>query len=1579
MLPLKYGTEFQLNSTITGAQSDATVVALADGRFAASWTDASGAIRGRIFNADATPAAADFVIGTAPNVAAGHVNLTALATGGFVASWQEDASGHLAIVAQTFAADGTAGTEFQVAAAATEDRILANVIQLSNGTLQFTYQDQAAVPALLSVTATLTAGGVTLGTEGTVTTLVAGEQSTGIANLTTGRYGVVSATGGVNGDIQLQRFNDDGTPTLIDGVATPYTVNTTTADTQVDAKIVHLLGNDLAVTWTSTEAGGGTDIRARILTIDAGGNVTGGNDFLVHASTAGNEVHSTIAAVADGANGTLTTTGFVVAWLDTADNKIKGQYIDANGVVMTGTQFQVNTGLIDSSTIPQITTLKDGRFVVSWTSATDTDGTGIHAQIFDPRTAGVTIQGSATLGDSLVGTAFDDTIHGNGGDDTLFGGAGADTLFGGAGADHMTGGAGNDIYYIDNLEAGLNPGDTITEVAGGGSDSVYSNSVSIDLGSYANVEDALLFGSVANLSITGTNGANKIFADQNTTANVLTGLDGDDTYVVGALDTIVETATASSGNDTVASALISLDLANYANVENVELTGSLAGLDATGSSGSNILRGDTNSAANMLTGLAGDDIYYVGTGDKIVEAIGGGHDKVFSSEISIDATTADFANIEDIELRGILALSATGNADANVLSGDRNTAANILTGLAGDDTYNVGLGDTVVEAVGGGTDKVITSAISIDATTAAFANIEDIDLRGALALSATGNASDNLLNGENNSAGNQLTGLGGNDTYYVGNGDTVIEAANGGQDSMYSQTASITLAPNVEIGLLFGSVAGLSITGNSGDNFIYGDQNTTANVLAGQDGNDLYVVGLGDTIVETATAASGTDTVASSLIDLDLNLAAFANVENVELRGSATGLDAFGSNSNNILRGDTNSAANTLTGRGGDDTYYVGAGDIVVEAANGGTDTIASGLVNVDLTLLGNVENIQLLNQGNGTGLALSATGNAGNNLIFADGNTAGNALTGRGGDDRYVIGAGDTITELVGGGTDTVLSSKISLSLASFANVENIRLLDASVGATLALNATGNAGANVLEGNSAANKLTGFGGNDTYVIGAGDTVIEAINGGNDTVIAIDVSFDGRTNNVETIDLRGTSIGRNAWGNAGANTLRGDSNAKANILTGLAGDDTYVVGAGDTIVEAAGAAGGNDRVLTSAISIDLMTAAFRNVETIQLDGAVALNALGDNFGNLIYGETNTAANILTGRGGDDRYVVGAGDKIVELAGGGTDTVFSSTISLNLASYAQVENVHIIGTKAGLNATGNAGANTLSGEGNATANILTGLNGDDFYIVGKLDTVKETATGGNDTVASSTISINLGLAAYANVENVQLDGALALSATGTAKANVLNGQNNSAANVLTGLAGDDTYFVGTGDKIIETATGGKDTVVSSTISLDMRLINYANVEQAVLQGTSALNLTGNGASNLLQGNAGNNIIWGGASNDTLIGNAGKDTFVFKTVADSSTTNATRDVITDFEHLVDKIDVSGIDANGAGAGNTPFSFLANKGAAFTGVAGQLHYAANGANTLVEGDTNGDHIADFQLLLVGTKTLTAADFIL
>ncbi|WP_405041595.1 M10 family metallopeptidase C-terminal domain-containing protein, partial [Polaromonas sp.] len=81
--------------------------------------------------------------------------------------------------------------------------------------------------------------------------------------------------------------------------------------------------------------------------------------------------------------------------------------------------------------------------------------------------------------------------------------------------------------------------------------------------------------------------------------------------------------------------------------------------------------------------------------------------------------------------------------------------------------------------------------------------------------------------------------------------------------------------------------------------------------------------------------------------------------------------------------------------------------------------------------------------------------------------------------------------------------------------------------------------------------------------------------------------------------------------------------------------------------------------------------------------------------------------------------------------------------------------------------------------------------------------------------------------------------------------------------------------------------------------------------------------------------------------------------------------------DFVNGTDRIQLTGIDANTALAGDQAFTMI-NTGA-FTGTAGQLRYTTGGGTTVMEGDVNGDSVADFQLQLTGNHTFVAADLLL
>ncbi|MGY4178389.1 Ca2+-binding RTX toxin-like protein [Bradyrhizobium sp. USDA 4518] len=311
----------------------------------------------------------------------------------------------------------------------------------------------------------------------------------------------------------------------------------------------------------------------------------------------------------------------------------------------------------------------------------------------------------------------------------------------------------------------------------------------------------------------------------------------------------------------------------------------------------------------------------------------------------------------------------------------------------------------------------------------------------------------------------------------------------------------------------------------------------------------------------------------------------------------------------------------------------------------------------------------------------------------------------------------------------------------------------------------------------------------------------------------------------------------------------------------------------------------------------------------------------------------------------------------ELGGAGNDS-----ISLGASTGTQ-----------GYDALGEQGADIL--HGNATANYLVGGIGNDSIF----------GHGGNDAM-------------WGDGGNDSLDG-------GDGNDELFGGPGND---IMTGGTGNDIFHVDSiGDTVVELANGGTADEVRTALN------NYVlapQVENLKLEGgTAALNATGNELNNSMTGNLGNNTLSGGGGNDTLIGGqgndvliggAGKDTttggggldrMVISSLSDSGTTFAQRDVINTFAHG-DKIDLTGIDANSNVAGNQAFQFVDN----FSHVAGQLQWDLTGVSAtgvkgyLVQGDVNGDAIADFSLQIYTSPTanlpggvdgwhLAAFDFIL
>jgi len=915
-----------------------------------------------------------------------------------------------------------------------------------------------------------------------------------------------------------------------------------------------------------------------------------------------------------------------------------------------------------------------------------------------------TLEVNARAGDTLTGNGGDDTLIGAWDDDRLEGGAGNDLLIGSGGADVMIGGAGNDRYVLDwdfdytfsgirYVDLGE---DTIIELPGGGTDTVYSNAEEVVLG--ANVENAILL-DFSNLAALGLDYASGILSStstraQNATgnelANILTGnvtdndlyggggndtlfggrsddrLDGgtgadrmeggsgDDTYVVDNVgDLVIEASNGYSVTDDdwqgladKVEASISYTLPVF--IEDLELTGSanLSGTgnsldnEITGNDGANVLHGlagddelDGGSGADQMFGGTGDDVYKVDhSGDRADETGGDGYD-IVESEVTFTLG----AGLEELRLEGDRRIDGTGNALDNVIIG--NDEDNVLTGLAGDD-----------ELVGGDGDDTLFG----------------------------GAGADTLRGGEGNDL---LVGGADDDQYEVdGNDDTIIELAGEGIDEVES-SGSFELPDHVEnlevvaefdnnyrIGDLVGSVWA---TGNDQDNRIRGgdvdgriEGRGGDDHLDGEGGNDLILGGAGND-----TLFGGNDVIyegAAHVCIPDGNEDDTCDREEEE--GGGSSIEVLASNDDELFGGDGD---DTLDGGSGNDLLDGGAGDDVLFGGADGRQTddgeryfrddegrfivVKEGFVE----LFGSTLRIdgEFVTSGV-TELAAPPDGLFLSNDDVLRGGDGNDMLDGGSGDDLLFGGSGD---DTLYGGDD------------GNRNTSNDDLLDGGAGVDLLIGGTGD---DVYYTDGTLSLIPDWQANDNLcaadfgldagarLSGTSDTVIEISGEGYDVVYAAGILTGAA--HVEEIHLLGTEDlhvqagegDQRIIGNAGANLL--DGGAGADILLGGAGDDTYYVDdPGDTVLENAGE--GADWVRTTLAGYRLGA----HLENVGLSvGAGAAEVFGNDAANVVVGNAfdNTlhgeaGDDTLAGREGNDRLLGGLGNDIYVFgAGWGDDTI-----------------------------------------------------------------------------------------------------------------------------------------------------------------------------------------------------------------------------------------------------------------------------------------------------------------------------------
>jgi Ca2+-binding RTX toxin-like protein len=547
-----------------------------------------------------------------------------------------------------------------------------------------------------------------------------------------------------------------------------------------------------------------------------------------------------------------------------------------------------------------------------------------------------------------------------------------------------------------------------------------------------------------------------------------------------------------------------------------------------------------------------------------------------SSEISVRVTVTDAqgATVDDVFDLAVLN-RIVGTSTNNTLNGtggrdyieglDGNDTLNggvgrdrLLGGL-GNDTYVVdNVGDEVIERLSEGTDTVRATVDYVLPE-----HVENLLFQGAGNFSGSGNELNNTLTG--NEVANTLQGRAGNDVLNGAGGDDII----------------------------YGDEGNDRLNGGAG-----------ADLMVGGLGNDTYDIDhAGDLLFEDAD--QGSDSVNAS-IDFVLG----ANFENLTLIGNALvgqgnelANRLIGNVQNNSLYGfagnDTlngGAGADLLVGGSGDDTVYVDhVSDSVVESENEGNDLVRS---TISYTLTAHVERLTLDGvvaiDGTGNQLNNTITGNSATNTLYGlDGNDSLNGglgadllYGGQGNDTYFVNEAGDLVIELDGEGTD-IVQSDITYQLPNF--VENLTLR----GTTL-LDGYGNELANVLTGNTASNRLFGYGGDDT------------LNGGNANDVLTGGDGADKLNGSAGFDL--------LFGGAGNDTLSGGDDHDLMLgalgidtLTGGNGNDFAMGGAGNDTIDLG--AGNDLMIFNRGDGSDILKMGLDQTDAISLGGGIRYSDL----------------------------------------------------------------------------------------------------------------------------------------------------------------------------------------------------------------------------------------------------------------------------------------------------------------------------------------------------------------------------------
>ena len=412
-------------------------------------------------------------------------------------------------------------------------------------------------------------------------------------------------------------------------------------------------------------------------------------------------------------------------------------------------------------------------------------------------------------------------------------------------------------------------------------------------------------------------------------------------------------------------------------------------------------------------------------------------------------------------------------------------------------------------------------------------------------------------------------------------------------------------------------------------------------------------------------------------------------------------------------------------------------------------------------------------------------------------------------------------------------------------------------------------------------------------------------------------------------------------------TLTGTSTD--DVINGFAGDDTLSGAGGNDLLDGGT---GNDQLMGGAGDDTLLG--------------------GDGTGNDVLkgGPGNDA---MTGGAGSDTYYVDSlGDTITENANEGADTVIS-TIAWTLGP--NLESLTLAGTA------------NIAGTGNELVNVITGNSGDNhLYGLGGNDSLS--GADGNDTLDGGNGADQLD----GGAGNDTLIGSAGDDA-------LIGGIGNDA---MAGGSGNDTYYVDSlSDVVTENASEGTDRIYVSVSGYVLPVY----VENAFVDGSAAVTLTGNSLANVLTGSTaadtfygldgndkliggggadvlyggnGNDVLDGGTGNDQMAGGSGNDTYHVDSLSDVVTENArqgTDRIYVSVSGYVLPVNVEngfvegpgGVTLSGNAVANiltgstgadTLYGFQGNDG--LTGGGGGDYLYGGKGNDMLDGGTGDDHLA-------------------